>query len=285
MTRRGYHATLIPTSESVHPVHLVYLLVLLLTITGCSNTTSREQAPEGRSAAEETITSDDIGVSRVGSPDIINETILAEDIAVGAVTSDEILNETIVSEDLAVGSVNSRVTNWVSIGSEVADGVRTSSYSPPPSPPRGSISSRVIEDESVVVVDLADVAVTNHRVAPGPAFHGSPVDRLNRKNLLTQSSFANVNTTFAAKVLTGEVLSVLDTQDTTPLQQPVLALPAPIIPENNFRSATTSPFSTFSIEVVTLLQQGRFALALGVSSLHLFGSLLLTWLGLRTLTA
>ena len=43
-------------------------------------------------------------------------------------------------------------------------------------------------------------------------------------------------------------------------------------------------FSTFSIEVVTLLQQGRFALALGVSSLHLFGSLLLTWLGLRTLS-
>ncbi len=44
-------------------------------------------------------------------------------------------------------------------------------------------------------------------------------------------------------------------------------------------------FSTFSIEVVTLLQQGRFALALGVSSLHLFGSLLLTWLGLKTLAA
>jgi CrcB protein len=44
-------------------------------------------------------------------------------------------------------------------------------------------------------------------------------------------------------------------------------------------------FSTFSIEVITLLQQGRFALALGVSSLHLFGSLLLTWLGLKTLAA
>ncbi|MBL0920449.1 MAG: fluoride efflux transporter CrcB [Hydrogenophaga sp.] len=42
-------------------------------------------------------------------------------------------------------------------------------------------------------------------------------------------------------------------------------------------------FSTFSIEVITLLQQGRFVLALGVSSLHLFGSLLLTWLGLKTL--
>ncbi len=42
-------------------------------------------------------------------------------------------------------------------------------------------------------------------------------------------------------------------------------------------------FSTFSVEVVTLLQQGRLAMALGVASLHLFGSLLLTWLGLRTL--
>lgn len=42
-------------------------------------------------------------------------------------------------------------------------------------------------------------------------------------------------------------------------------------------------FSTFSIEVVTLLQQGRLALALGVASLHLLGSLLLTWLGLKTL--
>jgi len=42
-------------------------------------------------------------------------------------------------------------------------------------------------------------------------------------------------------------------------------------------------FSTFSIEVITLLQQGRLALALGVASLHLLGSLLLTWLGLKTL--
>ncbi|WP_442909564.1 fluoride efflux transporter CrcB [Hydrogenophaga sp.] len=41
-------------------------------------------------------------------------------------------------------------------------------------------------------------------------------------------------------------------------------------------------FSTFSAEVVTLLQQGRLVLASGVASLHLVGSLLLTWLGLRT---
>ena len=42
-------------------------------------------------------------------------------------------------------------------------------------------------------------------------------------------------------------------------------------------------FSTFSIEVVTLLQQSRFALAMGVAGLHLFGSLALTWLGLKTI--
>lgn len=41
-------------------------------------------------------------------------------------------------------------------------------------------------------------------------------------------------------------------------------------------------FSTFSAEVVTQLQQGRLVLASGVASLHLVGSLLLTWLGLRT---
>jgi len=42
-------------------------------------------------------------------------------------------------------------------------------------------------------------------------------------------------------------------------------------------------FSTFSIEVVTLLQQGRVLLAGGVAGLHLIGSLLLTWLGIKTL--
>jgi CrcB protein len=42
-------------------------------------------------------------------------------------------------------------------------------------------------------------------------------------------------------------------------------------------------FSTFSIEVITLLQQGRVLMASGVAGLHLFGSLLLTWLGIKTL--
>ena len=48
-----------------------------------------------------------------------------------------------------------------------------------------------------------------------------------------------------------------------------------------FLGALTT-FSTFSAEVISMLQHGRFALALGTASLHLFGSLLLTWVGMRT---
>lgn len=51
-----------------------------------------------------------------------------------------------------------------------------------------------------------------------------------------------------------------------------------------FLGALTT-FSTFSLEVVTLLQQGRWALAAGSTSLHLFGSLLLTWAGMRSAAA
>lgn len=48
-----------------------------------------------------------------------------------------------------------------------------------------------------------------------------------------------------------------------------------------FLGALTT-FSSFSAEVVAMLQHGRLALALGTASLHLFGSLALTLLGLRT---
>ena len=48
-----------------------------------------------------------------------------------------------------------------------------------------------------------------------------------------------------------------------------------------FLGALTT-FSSFSAEVVALLQQGRFVLAAGTASLHLFGSLALTLLGLKT---
>jgi CrcB protein len=47
-----------------------------------------------------------------------------------------------------------------------------------------------------------------------------------------------------------------------------------------FLGALTT-FSTFSAEVVGMLQDGRLALALGTAVLHLAGSLLLTALGLK----
>lgn len=51
-----------------------------------------------------------------------------------------------------------------------------------------------------------------------------------------------------------------------------------------FLGALTT-FSSFSAEVVTMLQQGRYTLALGTACVHLFGSLALTLLGLKTVAA
>lgn len=48
-----------------------------------------------------------------------------------------------------------------------------------------------------------------------------------------------------------------------------------------FLGALTT-FSTFSAEVIAMLQHGRLALAVGTAGLHLLGSLLLTWVGMRT---
>ena len=48
-----------------------------------------------------------------------------------------------------------------------------------------------------------------------------------------------------------------------------------------FLGALTT-FSTCSAEVVGMLQQGRLLLALGTATVHLIGSLLLTYLGLIT---
>lgn len=48
-----------------------------------------------------------------------------------------------------------------------------------------------------------------------------------------------------------------------------------------FLGALTT-FSSFSAEVVDMLGQQRYALALGTASLHLFGSLLLTVAGIKS---
>jgi CrcB protein len=50
-----------------------------------------------------------------------------------------------------------------------------------------------------------------------------------------------------------------------------------------FLGALTT-FSSFSAEVVALLQQERYALALGTATLHLAGSLALTAVGLKSAT-
>lgn len=48
-----------------------------------------------------------------------------------------------------------------------------------------------------------------------------------------------------------------------------------------FLGALTT-FSSFSAKVVAMLQQGRYAFAAGTACAHLFGSLALTALGLKT---
>jgi len=48
-----------------------------------------------------------------------------------------------------------------------------------------------------------------------------------------------------------------------------------------FLGALTT-FSTFSMEVIGMLQQGRLFLAMGTASVHLMGSLVLTYFGLYT---
>ena len=49
-----------------------------------------------------------------------------------------------------------------------------------------------------------------------------------------------------------------------------------------FLGALTT-FSTFSAEIVHLIQNARYGWALGAASLHLFGSLLMTGLGIFTI--
>lgn len=62
---------------------------------------------------------------------------------------------------------------------------------------------------------------------------------------------------------------------------PQLAPEVRLLCITGFLGALTT-FSTFSVEVVSMLQQGRIVLALLTAASHLLGSLLLTYFGLYT---
>ena len=83
--------------------------------------------------------------------------------------------------------------------------------------------------------------------------------------------------TLAANLLGGYLVGVcVATFQSMPQMDPVWRL----LLVTGFLGALTT-FSTFSAEVIAMLQQQRYALALGTASLHLFGSLLLTVAGIE----
>jgi CrcB protein len=84
--------------------------------------------------------------------------------------------------------------------------------------------------------------------------------------------------TLAANLLGGYLVGIcVATFESLPQIDPVWRL----LLVTGFLGALTT-FSTYSAEVIGLLQQARYALALVTAALHLFGSLLLTLAGIKT---
>lgn len=84
--------------------------------------------------------------------------------------------------------------------------------------------------------------------------------------------------TLAANLLGGYLVGVcVATFQSMPQMDPMWRL----LLVTGFLGALTT-FSTFSAEVVGMLQQERYAMALGTAALHLFGSLLLTIAGIKS---
>ncbi len=84
--------------------------------------------------------------------------------------------------------------------------------------------------------------------------------------------------TFAANVIGGYLIGVAVAFFA---QHPSLAPEWRLLIITGFLGALTT-FSTFSAEVVTLLQQGRIAWACGAIAVHVCGSLAMTLLGVST---
>jgi CrcB protein len=84
--------------------------------------------------------------------------------------------------------------------------------------------------------------------------------------------------TLAANLLGGYLIGVcVATFQSMPDMDPLWRL----LLVTGFLGALTT-FSTFSAEVIGMLQQERYAIAIGTASLHLFGSLLLTMAGIKS---
>ena len=84
--------------------------------------------------------------------------------------------------------------------------------------------------------------------------------------------------TLAANLLGGYLIGVcVATFQSMPQIDPAWRL----LLVTGFLGALTT-FSAFSAEIIGMLQQARYALALGTAALHLFGSLLLTVAGIKS---
>lgn len=84
--------------------------------------------------------------------------------------------------------------------------------------------------------------------------------------------------TLAANLLGGYLVGVcVATFQSMPQMDPLWRL----LLVTGFLGALTT-FSTFSAEVIAMLQHERYAMAMGTAALHLFGSLILTVAGIKT---
>jgi fluoride exporter len=103
---------------------------------------------------------------------------------------------------------------------------------------------------------------------------------LNPNNINTISALTMPWGTLAANLIGGYLVGVcVAVFQAMPNLDPVWRLAL----VTGFLGALTT-FSSFSAEVVSMLNQGRYALALLTAGLHLFGSLALTIIGMKSAT-